>query len=154
MTLYTHNKKEILERIERISITDYVRKGILELERKGYRFNLGHPLEVERFKELLNDSKNTSFKSLRGINGFYYWDEQEVDSVCSNLGYGKGHVFYFRCNGCGQRVKYLYEYNSCYSPICRKCCRLGYKYPTKKSESFSHEIFIEAIKPTIESANA
>jgi hypothetical protein len=137
MTTYTHKKKEILNRIERLSITDYVRKGVMELERKGYRFNLAHPLEAKRLKELLNDPSNTSFKSIRGIEGFYYWDEQKVDYVRSNLGYEKGPIFYFRCNGCARRVKYLYEYSSCHSPLCRKCCRLGYTYPTKKSRNLS-----------------
>jgi hypothetical protein len=140
MTTYTHKKKEILERIDRLSITDYVRKGIMEIERKGYRFNLSNPLEAERLKQLLNDPQNTSFKSMRDMQGFYFWHEQKVDYVRSNLGYDKGPIFYFICNSCNQRVKYLYEYNSCCSPICRKCCRLGYKYPTRKLRDISRII--------------
>ena len=140
MTTYTHKKKELLNRIERLDITDYTRNGIMELERKGYRFNLSHPLEAERLKQLLNDPQNTSFKSMRDMQGFYFWHEQKVDFVYSNLGSSKGCVFYFRCNNCNRRVKYLYEYNSCYSPICRKCCRLGYKYPNRKEQGLSRLI--------------
>lgn len=60
MTLYTHKKQTVVDRIERLDISDYLRKGILELERKGYRFNLGNPLEAERLKQFLSDPKNTS----------------------------------------------------------------------------------------------
>ena len=138
MTVYTHKKTSVLERIVPINITDYIRNGISELERKGYRFNFGHPQETERIKEYLNDPKNTTFKSTRDLqDGFYFWHEQKVDFVRSNLGKSKGAIFYFICNSCHRRVKYLYEYNSCYSPICRKCCRLGYKYPNKKSRDLS-----------------
>jgi hypothetical protein len=138
MTTYTHKKQGILERIVPLNITDYVRTGIMELKRKGYCFNFGqHPLEAEKLRELLNDPKNTSFKSMRDMEGFYFWHEQKVDFVHSNLGYSKGPIFYFICNSCHKRVKYLYEYNSCYSPICRKCCRLGYKYPTRKAKDLS-----------------
>jgi hypothetical protein len=138
MTTYTHKKTAILERIVPININDYIRQGIFELKRKGYCFNLGHPLEAERLKELLNDSKNTTFKSVRDpADGFCYWHEQKVSFIRSNLGNSKGAIFYFICNGCNQRVKFLYEYNYCYSPLCRECCHLGYKYPNRKARDLS-----------------
>jgi hypothetical protein len=139
MTTYTHKKTSILERIEPLNITDYVKKGIIELERKwGYRFNFGHPLEADRLKQLLNDPRNTTFKSTRDpADGLYFWHEQNVTFVRSNLGCEKGAIFYFLCNSCHRRVKFLYEYSSCYPPLCRKCCRLGYKYPTRKARDLS-----------------
>lgn len=138
MTLYTHKNKEILDITDRKNINDYVRRGIFELEKKGYSLNLADPLDAKRMKELLNDSKNTTFKSVRSItDGLYYWHEQNVDFIRSNLGRDRGQIFYFLCNGCNRRVKYLYEYNFCYSPLCRKCCRIGYKYPSGKSKKLS-----------------
>jgi len=138
MTTYTHKKTSILERIVPINITDYIRQGIFELKRKGFCFNFSHPLEANRLKELLNDSKNTTFKSGRDpMDGLNYWYEQKVVFVRSNLGHDRGVLFYFLCNSCHKRVKYLYEYNSLYPPLCRKCCMLGYKYPTKKARDLS-----------------
>ena len=138
MTTYTHKKKGILDRIELLNITDYIKRGIFELERKGYCFNFGHPLEAQRLKELLNDSKNTTFKSVRDpADGFCYWHEQKVSFIRSNLGNSKGAIFYFICNSCHRRVKLLYEYSSYYPPLCRKCCRLGYKYPNRKARDLS-----------------
>lgn len=138
MTIYTHKKPAILERIEPINITDYVKKGIMELGRKGYCFNFGHPLEAERLKQLLNDPQNTTFKSTRDpSDGLYFWHDQKITFVRSNLGNSKGSIFYFICNSCHRRVKLLYEYSSCYPPLCRKCCRLGYKYPNRKARDLS-----------------
>jgi hypothetical protein len=138
MTTYTHKKQAVLDRIERKNITDYIRQGIFELRRQGYYFNLNNPQEAVRLKELLDNPLNTSFKSGRDpMDGFYYWHDQKVDFVRSNLGHDRGVLFYFICNSCKHRVKYLYEYSSCYSPICRTCCRLGYKYPVKKLRNLS-----------------
>jgi hypothetical protein len=138
MTTYTHKKTAILERIVPINITDYIRQGIFELKRKGLCFNFSHPLEAERLKQLLNDPRNTTFKSTRDpADGLYFWHEQNVTFIRSNLGHDKGAIFYFLCNSCHRRVKFLYEYSSCYPPLCRKCCRLGYKYPTRKSQDLS-----------------
>lgn len=138
MTTYTHKNKGILDRVECKNITDYIKQGIFEMRRKGYYFNLNNPQEAIRLKELLNDPQNTSFKSGRDpMDGFYYWHEQKVDFVHSNLGNDKGSVFYFICNNCNKRVKFLYEYSSLYPPICRKCCRLGYRYPNRKEKDLS-----------------
>jgi hypothetical protein len=136
MTIYTHKKKEVLDRIERIDISNYVTQGIFELRRKGYVFDMRNPLELDRLRDMLNDSKNTMFKSTVDFNeGLPFWHEQKVDFIRSNL--GKGAVFYFRCNQCHKRVKYLYEYSMCYSPLCRTCCRLGYTVPTRKGRGLS-----------------
>jgi len=138
MTIYTHKNKGMLDRVECKNITDYIKSGIFELRRKGYYFNVNNPQEAVRLKELLDNPLNTSFKSGRDpMDGFYYWHEQKVAFVRSNLGNDKGSVFYFICNFCHQRVKFLYEYNSCYPPLCRKCCQLGYKYPNRKSRDLS-----------------
>lgn len=132
MSLYTHKNKEILSGIERISISDYMKSGIFELRKKGYVFDLRNSLEPSRLKKLLNDPKNTTYKSAIDLeSGFYHWHNQKVDYVQSNLGSNNGVVFYFVCNGCRYRAKYLYQYNSCYEPLCRKCCRLKYTAPSK-----------------------
>ncbi|MEI6396589.1 MAG: hypothetical protein WCO48_00735 [Candidatus Taylorbacteria bacterium] len=61
--------------------------------------------------------------------------QQKVDYVSSNL--DKGYIFYFICSGCRRRVKYLYEHDPFDSPLCRVCCKLGYKPYTEKSQKLS-----------------
>jgi len=137
MTVYTHKNSEITNRLERIDISDYVRKHILFIEKNnGWSFNLASVHDVQQVKAILNLPENTSSKSIRSItDGEYYWHKQLVDFIPSNL--GKGYLFYFLCNKCEQRVKYLYQYSYCESPLCRTCCRLKYKAPSRKERSIS-----------------
>jgi hypothetical protein len=124
---YHCQNKWIIGRIERINITDYLRIFLLKLatKEKG-SCNLSEKFQAERIKGLLNIANNTAFKSIGEIEtGIPYWNEQRVDYVPSNL--GRGFLFYFICNQCGRRVKYLFEYSSIKEPVCRRCCRLSYK---------------------------
>lgn len=126
---YDHVNKQILSRIDRLDITDYVRIFLSELsklERQPVRINTD--FDALRVKGLLSTPSKTRFKSLTDLKtGFHYWDEQEVDYVPSNLSRTGGFLFYFICNGCRKRVKYLYEYDTLSSPLCRSCCRIRYK---------------------------
>lgn len=137
--MYRHRNAEELERI---NISDYIREFLVHIRKKeGRVINANHLGSAMHMKELLNDPRYTAFKSVKDVdNGFSYWSEQKVDYVPSNLGRGKGYLFYFICNGCNRRVKYLYEYNLCYSPLCRTCCRLKYKAPTRKARELSRLI--------------
>ena len=125
---YKHKNKSLLSRVSRVNSTDYVRTFLLELavlEKKPY-IQLNSPAVAERIKGLLNIPKNTTFKSLSDIEtGLPYWDEQLVDYIDSNL--GQGYIFYFICNRCGRKVKYLYEYDMTRSRLCRICCRFEYR---------------------------
>ncbi len=136
---YNHKNKELLNRIERIDITEYVRAFLLNLMtlEKRLTIRVNKLSDVERIKELMNLPKNTASKSFSDVrSGIPYWDMQKIDYINSNI--GRGYIFYFLCSGCGRRVKYLYEYNMTLSPLCRICCRLGYKSPTRKDRSLSY----------------
>ncbi len=134
---YEHKNKEILNRIDRKNVTEYVRTFLLDLaqlEKKPF-IKLNSLSEIDRVKGLLNIADNTAFKSFNDLRtGFPYWEEQKVDCIGSNL--GRGCIFYFLCIKCGRRSKYLYEYNMTLSPLCRLCCRITYrrKYVQKRSE--------------------
>lgn len=115
--------------LRRIDITDYVKTFLTDLsKREGKRIWINSDFEAERLKGLLNNPINTTFKSMWDMKtGIPYWNEQRVTACPSNLGKNKGVVFYFLCNGCHKRVKYLYVYEELKSPLCRTCCRLPYK---------------------------
>ena len=138
---YTHKNKETLNRIERKDITEYVRIFLLELAEREKRpfIRLTRLSDADRIKGLLNIPKNTIFKSIADFRtGIPYWEKQEVDFVASNL--GRGYLFYFICNRCGRRVKYLYDYIAFGSPLCRTCCQLNYKAPSRKARELSRLI--------------
>lgn len=135
-SLYNHKNKEILDRIIRIDITDYVQAFLIERKKiDWFAPKVANWDQVSYIKEELNKPENTTYKSMRDLQGFYYWNVQKVDFVPSNLGEGRGFVFYFVCSECERRVKYLYEYSSCASPLCRICCRLKYRKKKIKNQS-------------------
>ena len=125
---YDHKNKETLGRFHRIDITNYVATFLSELaeREKKSSIRLKTHGDADRIKGLLNIPKNSIFKSLRNFHtDLPYWIEQRVDYVPSNL--SRGYIYYFLCNGCGRRVKYLHEYHSTLSPLCRLCCHLTYR---------------------------
>ena len=137
----SRHKKEPLEINSRKDITEYVRSFVWYMRRsQGRVFDTRHRGNVEYMVELMSNPENTAFKSARDFlgDGQYYWHEQRVDFVPSNL--KKGFIFYFRCNGCYRRVKYLYEYAVTKSPLCRICCRLPYRQPLRKERQLSRLI--------------
>jgi hypothetical protein len=133
------NKKPAITVLDRKDITDYVRAFTLHMREKGHVFDTRHEGNVRYMVELMNKPENTTFKSVRDLQeDRYYWDYQKVDFVRSNL--KRGFIFYFVCNGCGRRVKYLYEYSVMRTPLCRICCRLDYEPPTRKARELSRLI--------------
>jgi hypothetical protein len=116
----------------RINIFVYLRRFLDELwQLEGSKTKLTSEFDALRVKGLMNNPKNTTFKSLNDMrSGQPFWREQEVDYIVSNLGKGKGYIFYFICTRCDRRVKYLYEYSFFDPPLCRKCCQIPYRPKT------------------------
>lgn len=108
--------------IPRIEINDYLVHFLREVS-LGERQNVEIKTlwQAQRIKGLMDIAKNT----------------QKFDFVPSNLGNGKGFIFYFLCNGCGRRARYLYFRNTISEPLCRICCRLSYKRPSRKTRALS-----------------
>jgi hypothetical protein len=134
----TNKKKSVID-AERIVIADYLRAFLDELAQKeGKRREIKLGFQAESIKGLMNMPKNTAFKSINDIrSGYPIWYEQEVDFVPSNLGKNKGFIFYFICNGCKRRTKYLYFPSMINEPLCRICCRLQYKQPNRRTRALS-----------------
>lgn len=124
----------------RIDIFDYVRsfvQELSELERSRIKFN--NEFDAERIKGLMNLPEKTRFKSINDLRGNPYWHFQEVDYVPSNLGKGRGVLFYFICSRCDRRVKFLYFYTEVEPPICRQCCQLPYRSASYKERKVATE---------------
>lgn len=135
----TPKKKPKLTILERKDITDYVRSFVLHVRHgEGRVLKASHRGMAEYMKGLINLPENTTFKSMRDFrDGYYFWHDQKVDFVPSNLGQDRGFIFYFVCNGCGRRAKYLYEYSTIESPLCHVCCRLHYPAPSRRARDIS-----------------
>lgn len=133
--MYVHSSTDM----PRFSSTDYVKSFARKIERTEGRTIRGHHLgEALHLQELLHIPENTASKTMLDMQtGEYFWGVQKLALVASNLGRGKGFVWYFICNGCRRRVKYLYEESTMRSPLCRHCCGFRYSQPSRKSRRLS-----------------
>lgn len=96
--------------IDRIDISDYLRTFLHDLSSLEKRpVEVKTELDALRIHGLMNNPKNTRFKSMNNLtSGQPYWKYQEIAYVPSNLGRGRGYLFYFICYSCERRTKYLY----------------------------------------------
>ncbi len=141
MPTYRHSNKDFMDKIRRIDITDYVQTFVLSYsKRHGIKLKIQHFSGAIHLKNLLNTPENRICSPLESLNDFFYWSPQKVDFVASNLGQHRGFIFYFICIYCDSRVKYLYRYRTYESAACRKCCKLGYVPPSRKTRSISRLI--------------
>ena len=115
------------ERPYEISSKDTLTSFLRELSyKKGIYEDLRIKAKVdaEWIKELINNPDTaSSFTALMNIQS-YHQNWQEFDYIPSNL--GKGFIFYFICNRCDGRVKYLYRLQSSEIYWCRHCNRIPY----------------------------
>jgi hypothetical protein len=81
--------------------------------------------------------RNVGSHNLMDATGELCWKDQIVESVSSNLGRGKGAIWYFVCKDCSKRVKHLYFDNYLRAPLCRRCCKLPYRQPTRPERKIS-----------------
>ncbi len=122
---YKHKNPWFLREMTRKDATEYIHQYF---NHKGKHFRFLKVVTDAIADELqyeINDPRNTRYKSIGALQtGIPYWNKQKMGYVRSNL---RGYIFYFICNECGRRVKYLYEHDLTQAPLCRICCRLDYK---------------------------
>jgi hypothetical protein len=75
--------------------------------------------------------------NMADASGERIWTGQTVEYVPSNLGANRGTVFYFICKDCGKRVKFLFFRSYLHAPLCRRCCNLPYRQPTRPERRIS-----------------
>jgi hypothetical protein len=136
LALRNKYEKRKIAILDRIDATDYIRRCVLEIFKNPRKLTIRTRSDADHFKSVFNDPKNTTFKSMRDIQtGDPFWNRQLVDYALSNL--GRGFIFYFVCNWCKRKVKYLYLDTYLDAPLCRKCSRFPYRQPTRPERKIS-----------------
>lgn len=137
--MYISLTKRLLVRdIKGFGIKTYIQMFLEEVDseaiKNGLKMMKIKTLERANYiKELLN-TPNTKFETPFILYKQHY-EWPEVDFIPSNL--GKGFIFYFICNGCGRKVKYLYEPRENSQYLCRICHGLHYKQPDRRIRRIS-----------------
>jgi hypothetical protein len=138
--MYAPKNKNISE-WHRISAQDYFQSFLDQLSVvENHKVALGTPTQIMRVVDLFETQTPQSFNLLRIMHGgFDGWYEQKMKFMGSNLGYGKGCIAYFVCNGCSRWAKFLYYQSDSYTeqPLCRVCNKLKYQQPKRKVRNLS-----------------
>ena len=130
-----------LRQFQQIDIKNHLRRFVLELSAMDKRdVKIRTRGEAEHIKGLLNASGNTIFYSLSEMRyGRRCWIGKEVDYIPSHLGPNRGFTFYFICQRCERRTKYLfYKLAEIPEPLCRSCCHLKYKRPSRRNRDLTN----------------
>lgn len=116
----------------KISSTDFIVGFISEIRERS-KAELGwlegsrirNEAEADTLLSWINTGGAKSYNALLNIQSQHdNW--QQMTYIPSNLGHRKGYIFYFICNGCEERVKYLYMLKSSSIFRCRECNNLRY----------------------------
>lgn len=105
--------------IEEIRETDNIHSTWLQDSR------VSDEKEADIIVDIVNNPTVPQYCAILNIQGQHDYTQQ-ITYVPSNLGRGKGYIFYFICNGCGQNTKYLYMLANGSIFRCRGCNRLRY----------------------------
>jgi len=134
---YSKYEKRKAEIIERISAQEYMWRYSHGLSsREAYESTV----RVSSSSLMIQFPKGASIvgsHNLTDATGELCWKGQVVENVPSNLGRNRGIIWYFICNECLNRVMYLYFDNYFRIPLCRRCCKLPYRQPTRTERKAS-----------------
>ncbi len=138
------SQRPLINEAKRFDAMDFAKRFAAELAKKENRENTGIRTlhDATRVRYLFStpiayfNTPNTYFNTPYILYGDYDWPE--IDFVPSNL--GNGYIFYFICNRCELKVKYLYRPYEHSQPLCRRCHRLRYEQPKRKVRRLSRLI--------------
>lgn len=124
----SYEKRPLVENSQRVSASICVRNFLFELDSKaiGRTFNLNNEEDIKNLLQRIEIGTTFNLKQEKGEEEeFTKPNSVRMTYTKSNL--GKGFVFWFICNICGRRVKYLYFPPSSQVLACRICHRLAYE---------------------------
>lgn len=129
-------KKDNISEAECVEIGNFLRSFYPNSSMPKVR-HLGEAMII---RQQINTPNNPQFRNIEFVDGRPRWGDQKVDYVKSNLAGDRGAVFYFRCNNCHGRAKYLYFFLFRHNPICRICSGLKYYQANRRKRSFTRAL--------------
>lgn len=140
MFKYSFNKRPIIENSQINNVSVFVRHNYLlirdKLKEKGRDLNLNKEEDVQMFIDLVKQSITVNLRQENNgdVSCTEHMNPMNLTYTRSNL--GKGFIFWFICNLCGRRVRYLYFPPNSEVMACRRCHRLAYKNQNESNSTF------------------
>ncbi|MFH1792148.1 MAG: hypothetical protein ABH819_00705 [Patescibacteria group bacterium] len=123
----SYGKRPIVEESQKINASVCVRNFLLDTKKPIVRkeFNLNNEEDIKVL--IRNIETSTSFNLKQDKDGeVEYSEPNNVKLTYTKSNLRKGFVFWFICNLCGRRVRYLYFPPNSQVLACRSCHRLSY----------------------------
>ncbi len=128
-----YGKRPVVEESQKISAAICVRNYLFErpVSIISQKLDLNNEEDV---RKIISEIENGTTFNLRQQNGAGtdYTEPNRVKLTYSKSNLGKGYIFWFVCNVCGKRAKFLYFPPNSTILACRNCHRLTYD---KQNES-------------------
>ena len=129
----SYGKRPLVENSQRVSASICVRNFLFELQDKAINnnFNLNCEEDIKNLLRKIESSTTFNLKQEKG-GDVEFTEPNFVKMTYTKSNLGKGFVFWFICNVCSKRVKFLYFPPNSQVLACRRCHRLTYE---KQNES-------------------
>lgn len=125
------NKRPLVDECGVVRVNIFVRYCALGLKDKfkilyGKGIDLRFEDSIKKFIKLVGKGVNINLRKEK-INGVDSTKPNNIILTYTLSNLGKGFIFWFVCNGCGRRVRFLYIPPHSEDFLCRVCHRLVYK---------------------------
>lgn len=136
MFKFYFDKKPVIENSQRTDISVFIRHSYLQItdqmkELGKEQLNLNDEQDVRLFIEIIEKNVQLNLKQeINGETNFTGMNSVKLTYTKSNL--KKGFIFWFICNLCGRKVRYLYIPPNSEVLACRNCHRLAYRKQNEK----------------------
>jgi len=128
-----YGKRPVVEESQKISAAICVRNYLFErpISIISHKLDLNNEQDVKDLISEIEGGTTFNLKQQNGVNT-EFTEPNKVKLTYTKSNLDKGYVFWFICNICGRRVKYLYFPPNSTVLACRNCHRLTYD---KQNES-------------------
>lgn len=139
MFSFRYGKRPVVEESQKISATICVRNYLFErpVPIGLQKIDFNNEQDVKKVISEIESGTTFNLKQQNGVNTDFT-EPNKVKLTYSKSNLGKGYIFWFTCNLCNRRVKYLYFPPNSTILACRNCHRLTYdkQKESKKMRSY------------------
>jgi hypothetical protein len=139
-----YNKRPLVEECQIFRVSNTIRSIYLEAK-KYYKHIYKEELDfnneesVKKFIDLVKD--NFKVNLTQTINDKTYQTKpNSINLTYTKSNLGRGFIFWFICNGCGRKVRFLYFTPYSEELLCRTCHNLAYEKQNKKKDKLIKEL--------------
>ncbi len=135
MFKFYFDKKPVVENSQRTDVSVFIRHNYLQVSEQmksngKSKLSLNNEEDIKTFIEIIEKNVQLNLKQENnGETSFTQLNPVRLSYTRSNI--GKGFIFWFVCNVCSRRVRYLYFPPNSELLACRVCHKLAYRKQNK-----------------------